>query len=123
MQTVIIALSLVAGALHACFFVLESVLWDRRAVSRLFGARSSEEAHVLAPAMLNLGFYNLFLGLGAAGGAWRWAATGEATLLVYALAFMIAAALVLVARSRAMWRGALVQGLPPALALLALAAA
>lgn len=114
-------LAILAGVAHVGFFVLEALLWRRRGVQRLFGARDGAAAQAMAVPMLNLGFYNLFLGIGAiVGAALSLAGTTDA-LLVYACAFMVGAALVLVARSRAMWRGALVQGALPALALIAVA--
>ncbi|WP_297083347.1 DUF1304 domain-containing protein [uncultured Demequina sp.] len=121
MDVAIAALALGAAAVHVAFFALEAVLWRRPPVHRLFGARTAEQAELLAPAFVNLGFYNLFLGLGAAAGTWWWLAEGSPALLVFCLAFMVAAAIVLVAYSRGMWRGAVVQGALPAVALVLLA--
>jgi putative membrane protein len=71
--------------------------------------------------MLNQGFYNLFLAAGTlvgVVGAWRgWEPQG-ATLVVFGCLFMIGAALVLVVARPSMARGAAVQGVLPALALI-----
>ena len=109
-----------AGLIHVGFWVLESVLWDRPAVHRLFGITSREDAAAQRPVFFNIGFYNLFLALGAFAGVWMLATDRGAAVLAFAMAFMLAAAVVLVAKSRGMWRGAVVQGLAPAVALTAL---
>ncbi len=110
-----------AGLLHVLFFVMESLLWRKPRVHRVFGAATAADAATLAPAMYNQGFYNLFLAAGAATGVVLLLNDGNAMLLGYTCGFMCAAALVLVGRSPAMWRGALIQGLVPAVALVALA--
>lgn len=113
-------LACVAGLLHVGFFVAESLLWGREAVWRAFGARSAEQAEAQRVVFFNLGFYNLFLGVGALVGAGLWVADGEGTLVVYACLFMVAAGAVLLVRSPRAWPGALLQVGPPALALTAL---
>jgi putative membrane protein len=122
MSTVAAVLVIVAGVAHVAFFVAESLLFDRPAVHRAFGARDAETARIQAPAFLNLGFYNLFLGLGAIVGGVLLLSTGAVTLAIFTALFMVSAALVLVTTSRALWRGALVQGLLPAVAVLLLLA-
>ena len=118
MPTVTLVLAGLAGLLHLYFFVLESVVFRTRG-HRVFGVPKSE-VETVAFAMLNQGFYNLFLGLGVlvgVVGSWRgWDPQGS-TLVVYGCLFMLAAALVLVVARPAMLRGAVVQGALPLLAL------
>jgi putative membrane protein len=108
-----------AGLIHVGFFVIESLLWRRPAVHRVFGVRSAEEAETLRFAMFNQGFYNLFLALGAflgvAGSTVLF--SDDHKILVFCALFMVGAAVVLVAGNRRLWRGALLQGGPPALAM------
>ena len=117
-------LAVLAGLVHVYIFVLESLRWQHPATRRVFGT-TEEQAAVTAPLAYNQGFYNLFLALGAwAGVAWVLGgrdATGVA-LVVLATGSMLAAALVLVTSDRAKTRAASVQGVFPALTLLALLA-
>jgi putative membrane protein len=119
MTAVAIVFAGLAALLHIGFFVAESVSWRHPAVWRTFGVPSEVEAKVLSTAMFNQGFYNLFLALGTVWGMYLAIADDNPVLVVFCLAMMIAAALVLVLRRRAMWRGALLQGLMPLLAVLA----
>ena len=70
MDTLVIVAASLAGLLHIGFWVMESLLWRRPAVHRRFGVRDLDLAAVQQPVFFNLGFYNLFLGLGAIAGAW-----------------------------------------------------
>ena len=54
----------IAAAIHVAIFVLESVLWMRPSVRRIFGVRSDADAAAIRPMAFNQGFYNLFLALG-----------------------------------------------------------
>ncbi len=118
MPIISLVLMVIAGLLHVGFFALESVLWKRPQVHRVFGVRSAEEAKTMSFALFNQGFYNLFLAAGAFAGVARSAGGGGDALVIFCGLFMIGAALVLVASNRGLWRGALVQGALPALALL-----
>jgi glucose/arabinose dehydrogenase len=120
-RVIVILAGMLAGLLHVGFWLLEAVLWRRPTVHRIFGVRDPEDAARQQPAFFNLGFYNLFLGLGALAGVALYAFDRGAVLLIFTMLFMVGAAFVLVARSRAMWRGALVQGAPAVIALTALA--
>jgi len=120
MPTVSLVLMAVAGTVHVGFFVMESLLWGRPEVHRIFSVRSPGEAETMRFAMLNLGFYNLLLAAGTfvgVVGSWvLWNDRDE--LLVFCAFFMIGAAVVLVAGNRKLWRGALIQGALPATAML-----
>ena len=119
-----LALGLIAAALaallHVGFFVLESIAFERPAVRRLFGVPSKEQSRSLSLFAANQGVYNLALAIVVALGL-ALAASGVLALglglALGALAVMVVAALALVATSRRLWRGALIQGLPPAVAI------
>ena len=116
--------ALVAALVHVLIFAMESVLWMRPAVHRRFGVRSAEQAATTRTLMLNQGFYNLFLAVGIGVGlvmlhSGRESA-GTASVVV-CCASIVAAAVVLLGTDRKLARAALIQGLPPAVALLGLA--
>ena len=120
MPGISLALMTVAGLLHIWFFVIESLLWERPPIYRLFGVRSQEDAQTLRFALFNQGFYNLFLGLGTLVGvvfASDSGGTSRNELLIFCASFMIGAAVVLVVSNRRLWRGALVQGGLPLVAM------
>lgn len=119
MMTVAVAAGLLAGAVHVGVWIAESFLWRRRAVWRAFGVEDQATANAMASVLFNQGFYNLFLGLGAVGGAVQLGMGDSPVLLMFSCAFMTAAALVLLITSRQWWIGSLVQGVPPAVALAA----
>lgn len=118
------AIGLIAAALaallHVGFFVLESLAFERPAVRRLFGVPSKEQSRSLSLFAANQGVYNLalavvvVLGLALAAGGQLGLGLG---LAIGALAVMVVAALALVATSRRLWRGALIQGMPPVIAI------
>ena len=121
MPTISLVLMAIAALVHVGFFVIESLLWRRPAVHRIFGVSSAEEAETMSFALFNQGFYNLFLALGTLFGI-----AGSAVLfddndvlVVFCALFMVGAAVVLVASNRRLWRGAVLQGGLPVLALLA----
>lgn len=125
MLTASAVLAALAGALHVYIFVLESFRWTRPSTMRTFGLRSREEAETTRLLAFNQGFYNLFLAIGALVGAglllWGPAfhQAGRA-LVVGACGSMLAAAIVLLLGDRTKARAAMVQGVLPLLALLAL---
>jgi putative membrane protein len=114
-----------AALVHVYIFVLESLRFDQPATWRVFGVKNAQEAEVMRPWAYNQGFYNLFLGVGAALGALLHGladdGSAESTwgrvLSIYCCAFMVAAALVLITSDRRKARAAIVQGAAPALAL------
>lgn len=115
--------AVVAGLLHVMFFVLESVVFRRPAGHRTFGV-APHDVEAVRPWAFNQGFYNLFLAAGTLGGLvliWSGSKVEGRTLVLFACASMLAAAVVLLATNRKMVRGAAIQGLPPLIALLAAA--
>ena len=109
-----------AVLMHLLFFCIESLFWLHPAVRRIFKA-SDAEARATKFLAFNQGFYNLFLALGALAGlglrGYGHPAAGRA-LLILSCGSMLGAAGVLASGGRRHLRGALMQGLPPFLALL-----
>ncbi|MET0843771.1 MAG: DUF1304 domain-containing protein [Mycetocola sp.] len=120
----------VAAVLHILVFVWEAVLFRRPGVhQRIFSTPTADVPAVLLWAF-GVGFYNLFLAIGAIAGVLAWAAGNETvgrTLVLYTCLFMFLSGIVLfVADRKALGRprgkgigGALAQGLPPLIALVA----
>lgn len=114
-----------AGIVHVLFFVLEAVIWSRPKIHRgVFRVETQELADRMASFMLNQGVYNLMLAVGAILAAVL--ATSEtyggSALAIggFVAAVMVGAALTLVGSAPKMFRGAIIQGGPPAVALLKL---
>ena len=117
------AAAALAALLHGYIFVLESLRWEHPATRRTFGT-TAETAAAAAPLAYNQGFYNLFLGVGTLVGVALVPSGGRdagLALVLFGTGSMLAAALVLVTSDRSKTRAAVVQGLFPALTLLALA--
>lgn len=118
-------LAVLAGLLHVYIWVMESFLWVSPRTRATFGVGSEEEAATTRTLAYNQGWYNLFLAVGAIGGALiSLLAEGDAavagtTMVLVATVSMVGAALVLVTRNVAMARAAAVQGTLPLLAVLA----
>jgi putative membrane protein len=116
------AFALIAAALHVVFFYLESVAFARPDVWRRFGLETQAQADTVRPMAFNQGFYNLFLTLGIIAGLGL-VATGSTeagrAIILFACACMVLAGVVLIATSRAMLRAALIQLVPPLLAIIA----
>ena len=110
-----------AALVHVYIFVLESLRWTDPATRRVFGT-TAETAETTRPLAYNQGFYNLFLAIGTAVGIALVPADkpGCLALIVFGTGSMLAAALVLITSDRSKARAAVVQGLLPLLALLAL---
>jgi putative membrane protein len=121
MLSVAVVFTALAALVHVYIFVLESLWWERPSTRAVFGT-SAEVAATTRPLAYNQGFYNLFLAVGAAGGACLLTVDRGAAvaLMVFSTGSMLAAALVLVTSDRRKARAALVQGLFPLIALLAL---
>ncbi|MEO7235557.1 MAG: DUF1304 domain-containing protein [Lapillicoccus sp.] len=111
-----------AALLHVYIFVLESLRWTRPEVWRRFMVADQATADATRPMAYNQGFYNLFLGLGAALGVvlwWTGQPTVGRTLALFCTASMVLAATVLVTSGRQYLRPALTQGTLPLLGLVA----
>ena len=110
----------VAAALHAWFFVLESLWFERPSVHGRFGLRTPEQVAAARSWAFNQGFYNLFLAIGVAVGLALVAngsvAEGRAIVL-FACASMVAAGVVLVVHNRSFARAAAIQAVPPLIAI------
>jgi putative membrane protein len=105
-----------AALLHVYIFWMESIGWTRPEVWRRFGVADQTAADVTRPMAYNQGFYNLFLGLGAALGLVLWWAGQDAAgqaLTLFCTGSMAAAAAVLVTTGRSYLRAALSQGTLP----------
>jgi len=119
-HTVTLIAAGVAAAIHVWIFVLESLRWEHAQTRRIFGT-TPEQAAITKQLAYNQGYYNLFLSLAAFAGlvmaGWPVVST---TLLLVSLGSMLGAAVVLVTSDRRRIRAALIQGGPPALALVAM---
>lgn len=114
--------ALLAAAIHVWFFVLESVLFGRPGVAARFGLRTEEQIAAVRPMAFNQGFYNLFLAIGIAAGVAQIAAgadvAGRAVVLFCCLC-MLWAGIILLVTSRRFLQAALVQLVPPLVAIVA----
>ena len=120
------ACALLAALIHVYIFALESILWMRPRTRATFGVESEQAAATTRELAYNQGWYNLFLAIGTVIGllvsrspdvVTRAAGIGA---LLLALSSMVAAAIVLVVRSPALARAAVVQGAAPLAALVLL---
>ncbi|MFF0017350.1 DUF1304 family protein [Streptomyces sp. NPDC005374] len=117
------ALALFAALTHLVVGTLERFFYDRTAV-RVFLTTSAADAPEVTLWRSGVAVYNLLLGLGLVAGVVALHAgepTAGRTLILYVCALLIASALAFAASFPQLWRGALGQGVPPALALLAAA--
>ncbi len=105
-----------AAVLHVYIFLMESVLWTRPATWKRFGVASQADADTTRPMAYNQGFYNLFLGIGAAIGLVLFFGgqpeAGKA-LVLFTTAAMVGAATVLTTTGSGYLRPALIQGTLP----------
>jgi putative membrane protein len=114
--------ALLAAAIHAWFFVLESILFARPGVAARFGLTTPEQIEAVRPMAFNQGFYNLFLAVGIAAGVAQMAGGGEVagrSIVLFACLCMVWAGIVLLVTSPRLARAALVQLVPPLLAIVA----
>jgi len=105
-----------AAVLHGYIFLMESVWWTRPATWKRFGVANQAAADTTKPMAYNQGFYNLFLGVGAALGLvlyWAGAMDIGRTLVLFTTACMFLAAAVLTTTGRGYLRPAIVQGTLP----------
>ena len=122
MVVIAVVFGVLSGLLHIQFWLLEAVWWRQERIWKRFGIKSQDQADGLAFNMINQGYYNLFLGIGAVVGAILLAVEvpGRTTLLGYCCLFMVGAGLVLFVSRRSMARAALIQAVPPLVTLIAL---
>ncbi|TKV60776.1 DUF1304 domain-containing protein [Nakamurella flava] len=112
----------VAALIHAYIFVLESVLWRTPRARRVFGS-TEQAAAATAPMAFNQGFYNLFLTIEVVVGIVLLAAgytAAGATAVLIGTGSMLAAGLVLILSDRSKARPALIQAVPPLIAIVLL---
>ena len=105
-----------AAVLHGYIFLMESVWWTRPATWKRFGVASQADADTTRPMAYNQGFYNLFLGIGAAIGlVLYFNSQPEAgmALVLFTTAAMVLAATVLTTTGAGYIRAALIQGTLP----------
>src|ERR1700710_3117482 len=113
LATVVVTL---AAALHIGIFIMESVAWGRPAIWKRFGVANQANADVVRPMAYNQGFYNLFLAIGAIVGLILYGVGMHAAglaLILFTMASMVAASIVLVTTGRGYLRAALLKGRPP----------
>ena len=114
--------ALLAAAIHVWFFVLESLLFARPGVAARFGLRSEEQVAAVRPMAFNQGFYNLFLAVGIAAGIAQiagGAVVAGRSIVLFACLCMVWAGIVLFVTSRRFLQAALVQLVPPLIAIIA----
>ena len=115
--------ALLAGLVHVYIFVLESFRWTAPSTRETFGT-TEEDARTTQSMAYNQGWYNLFLAIGAIGGAVvglaadGTAAVAASSILLFSTASMLGAALVLITSDRSKLRAGSVQGLFPLIAIL-----
>ena len=117
--------ALIAAAIHVYIFVLESIRWTAPATMVLFRIPNNEQAAHTQALAYNQGFYNLFLAVGAAIGVILLGVGNVpvgATLVGFATASMVLAGAVLLLKDSRMLRPAMIQAVPPLLALVFLIA-
>ena len=114
--------ALLAAAIHVWFFILESVLFARPTVAARFGLRTPEQIAAVRPMAFNQGFYNLFLAVGIAAGIAQiagGAVVAGRSIVLFACLCMVWAGIVLFVTSRRFLQAALVQLVPPLIAIVA----
>ena len=114
--------ALIAAAIHVWFFVLESLLFSRPAIAARFGLRTAEQIAAVRPMAFNQGFYNLFLAVGIAAGVAQIAGGAEVagrSIVLFACLCMVWAGIVLFVTSPRFFQAALVQLVPPLVAIVA----
>ncbi len=119
-SVVAVVCAALAALLHGVFFVFESILWTRPTVWHRFGLTSQQDAETTKLLAYNQGFYNLFLAVGVLVGLVLLPAHEVAgrAIVLFGCASMALAAVVLSSASRSMLRAALIQFVPPALAVI-----
>ncbi|TGK00970.1 DUF1304 domain-containing protein [Leptospira semungkisensis] len=116
-------LAAIVGLLHVWIFIMESILWMRPAIYRRFGVSDSKSAEAMKAVFLNQGFYNLFLAIGALYGAafYDIHVCYAPAIMAFACLSVFGAGTVLFVSKPSMARAAIIQGLPPLVALILIA--
>jgi putative membrane protein len=112
--------ALLAAAIHVWFFILESIVFTRPTVAARFGIKTPEQLAAVRPMAFNQGFYNLFLAIGIAAGVAQIAAGATIagrSVVLFACLCMVWAGIVLLATSPRLRQAALVQLVPPLVAI------
>jgi putative membrane protein len=116
----LVAAGLAAG-LHVVFFVLESVLFRTSRGRRLFGVRSEHDSPPLRLFAVNQGVYNLGLAvvviLGIVVLVGEPSSIAGLTLIIAGCSVMVLAGVALAWTAPRMLLAALVQGIPPLIAI------
>ena len=114
-----IAFAYLAAIIHVLIFAMESLLWTKPKVNKLF-RMSPADAQATKLLAFNQGFYNLFLAVGALAGI-CFVVFGRPqigwTLVFASCGSMLLASLVLLASGRKYLRPAVLQGTTPLLAV------
>lgn len=124
--------ALLAAGLHVLVFVWEALAFQRPAVHQRIFFTPTEDVPAVRLWAFGVGFYNLFLACGTIAGVITWSAGNETAgraLVMYTCLFMALSGLVLfIADRMELGRprgkgvaGALAQGVPPLIALIAAA--
>ncbi|EQA46428.1 PF06993 family protein [Leptospira broomii serovar Hurstbridge str. 5399] len=112
----------IVGALHVWIFLMESVLWMRPAIHRRFGVSDIKTAEMMKSIFLNQGYYNLFLAIGVLYGAifFQHHASFAPAIMLFSCLSVFGAGMVLLISKPSMARAAIIQGLPPLVAVVLL---
>ena len=132
MTVIVWIFALLTAAIHIAVFFLEAVFFERPSVHQRVFSVPTKDVPAIRLWAFGVGFYNLFLGCGMIAGVIAWASVNETvgrTLVVYHCVFLVLSGLVLfIADRMALGRekgagvgGALGQGVPPLVALVAAA--
>jgi len=108
-------IALLPALLHVYIFWIETWGFGSASSKKAFGV-ADDQVETVRPWAFNQGWYNLFLSLAIFVGLVFGGAVGG-TLILYALASMIAAAVVLVLSNPSKARSAAIQGVPALLGL------
>ena len=130
MTVVVWVFALSAAVLHILVFIWEALAFQSPGVHQRIFAVPASDVPAIRLWAFGVGFYNLFLGCGTIAGVIAWGAGNEPvgrTLVIYTCLFMFLSGIVLfIADRMALGRprgagigGALGQGIPPLIALIA----
>lgn len=113
----------IAALLHIVFFILESILFQKKGGHKYFKVRP-EHHEAIKPWAFNQGFYNLFLAVGMLIGLYyvnQLEIRAAGAMVSFCGLSMVIAGIVLFFTDKKMRRGALIQMVPPLLGFVFLA--